>query len=83
MFFNEKMFFNEMIDEKFDFRNDNDHQSSRNDDLSLLNDITSLFSFLAHQIKSFEHFHFKIFVEKKREQNENENEFTKTNDIIF
>ena len=83
MFFNERMFFDEMIDEKFNFRNDNDHQSSRNDDFSLLNDATSLFSFFAHRVKSFEHFHFEIFVEKRREQNENEDEFTKTNNIIF
>ena len=83
MFFNKKIFFDEMINEKFNFQNNNDHQSSRNDDFSSLNNATLLFSFFAHQVKSFKHFYFKIFVEKKREQNKNEDEFIKTNNIIF
>ena len=33
------MFFDEKIDEKFDFLNDNDHQSSQNDDFLLLNEL--------------------------------------------
>ena len=77
------MFFDKMIDEKFNFLNDNDHQLSRNNDFALLNNTTSLFTFFAHQIKLFKHFYFKIFIEKRRKQNNDENEFAKINNIIF
>ena len=83
MFFNKKMFFNEIINEKFNFLNDNNYQLLRNNNFSSLNDVTSLFSFFIHWIKSFKHFYFKIFIKKKREQNDNKNEFIKINDIIF
>ena len=83
MFFDERMFFNEMIDEKFDFWSDNNHQSLWNNDFLLLNNATSLFSLFAHRIKLFKHFYFEIFIEKEREQNENKDEFIKVNNIIF
>ena len=72
------MFFNKKINEKFNFLSDNDHQSSRNDDFSSLNELKRKRQRMFFNEKIFFN---EMINEKFNFQNNNDHQLSRNNDL--